>query len=133
MWVAAIFASAEQKQLSIAIARLEDENLSLFLEDPTVYAGYIEEVPCPMYLNLITTRLEDCYYRTLAHIRHDIGLLLSNFKLYNKGEPFDWVEEVQEMLFECVESKSQCPDASNASTRRCAVRVPRLNRCLVHP
>ena len=89
----------------MAIARLERKDLDMFREDPTGYEDYIDEVPCPMYLNLITTRLEACYYRTLAHIRHDISLLLHNFKLYNKGEPFDWVEEIEQMLLECVDSE----------------------------
>ena len=67
----------------MAIARLDQESLDMFLADPTVYENYVDEVACPMYLDLITTRLDAGYYRSVAHIRHDIGLLLHNFKLFN--------------------------------------------------
>jgi hypothetical protein len=79
----------------------------MFRGDPTAFERYTEEVPCPMYLDLVTTRLENCYYRTLAHIRHDIGLLLSNFKVYNKDEPFEWVAEVEEALLGCVDGATR--------------------------
>ena len=117
------FVGAEQKQLSIAIARLDQESLHMFLEDPTVFDHYVDEVPCPMYLNLITTRLEAGYYRTVAHIRHDIGLLLHNYKLFNVGEDSDWVEEIQEMLLECVESKLHCRAPSSMPAWLCVNRV----------
>ena len=103
----ALCVGVEQKQLSIAIAGLDQKSLDIFLADPTVFENYVDEVACPMYLNLITQRLDAGYYRSVAHIRHDIGLLLHNFKLFNIGEPFDWVEELQEMLLECVESELQ--------------------------
>ena len=98
---------AEQKKLSVALARLDIPGVEMFRGDPTAFERYTEEVPCPMYLDLVTTRLENCYYRTLAHIRHDIGLLLSNFKVYNKDEPFEWVAEVEEALLGCVDGATR--------------------------
>ena len=131
------YVGAEQKQLSMAIARLDQESLDMFLADPTVYENYVDEVACPMYLDLITTRLDAGYYRSVAHIRHDIGLLLHNFKLFNVGEPFEWVEELQEMLLECVESELQSIPKKHAAAWRCvdsvrdhSVRAGFVCRCI---
>lgn len=43
----------------------------------------------------------------LQHIKHDIRLLLSNFKIYNKGEDATWIEAIQEALLSCVDGACQ--------------------------
>ena len=45
--------------------------------------NYYNEVPVPMFLKLILTRLENEYYITEESIKFDIQLLLDNVKTYN--------------------------------------------------
>ncbi|XP_037393193.1 nuclear body protein SP140-like protein [Pygocentrus nattereri] len=62
----------------------------VFIEDPTkTVSGYSRVITDPMWVDRVTTKLQNKQYKTLGQFVSDVRLIFHNCHIFNKGNKFD--------------------------------------------
>ena len=94
-----------------SICEKNKKEVEIFLETDSKknFIDYFNEIPVPMYLKLILSRLENEYYITEESIKFDIQLLANNAKTYGteKSQVSKDAEVLKNRLFKRIEQLSK--------------------------